>query len=190
MNSLRDRTSPTKRGKWISENLLCVVVPPPPPMIPQLPVNDTTAPTSARARLAVHRMKGASCSACHQLIDPAGLAFEHYDAVGRWRDTDSGAAIDATGNVPGSGAAFDGAVDLATQLKQDTRMQACVVRKLLTYALGRSLVLTPAAGEELDDGAGVTDLVARVTASGSLALLLDAVAHSPAMTMRIGDVQP
>src|SRR5450432_2089345 len=79
VNSLRDRTSPTKRGKWVSENLLCVVVPPPPPMIPQLPVQDTTAPTSARARLIVHRMKGATCNACHQLIDPMGLAFEHYD---------------------------------------------------------------------------------------------------------------
>jgi hypothetical protein len=188
VNSLRDRTSATKRGKWISENLLCVVVPPPPPMIPQLPVNDTTAPTSARDRLAVHRMKGATCNACHQLIDPMGLAFEHYDTVGRWRDTDQGAPIDVTGTVPVSGASFDGAVDLARQLKQDARLSTCVTRKLLTYALGRSLVMS--AGGELDDRAGVTDLTARATTPGSLALLLNAIAQSPAMTMRIGDVQP
>jgi hypothetical protein len=190
VNSLRDRTSPTRRGKWISENLLCVTVPPPPPMIPQLPAQDTTAPTSARARLLVHRMKGATCNACHQLIDPMGLGFEHYDAVGRWRDTDAGAAIDVTGNVPGTDAAFDGAVDLATELKQDARLQPCVARKLLTYALGRTLVLAPAPGDELDDAAGVADLVTRVGATGTLAQLVDAVAHSPAMTMRIGDVQP
>jgi hypothetical protein len=190
VNSLRDRTSPTKRGKWISENLLCVTVPPPPPMIPQLPAQDTTAPTSARARLMIHRMKGASCNACHQLIDPMGLAFEHYDAVGRWRDTDSGAAIDVTGNVPGTNAAFDGAVDLATELKQDARLEACVARKVLTYALGRTLVLSPGPTDELDDAAGLADLVTRVGAAGSLGALVDAVAHSPAMTMRIGDVQP
>jgi hypothetical protein len=190
VSSLRDRTSPTRRGKWLSENLLCVVVPPPPPMIPQLPAQDTTAPTSARARLLVHRMKGATCNACHQLIDPMGLGFEHYDAVGRWRDTDAGAAIDVTGQVPATGAAFDGAVDLAAQLQKDARLQACITRKLLTYALGRSLVMMPAAGDDLDDAAGVSDLVSRVGATGTLAQLLDAVAHSPAMTMRIGDVQP
>ena len=190
VNSLRDRTSPTKRGKWISENLLCVTVPPPPPMIPQLPAQDMTAPTSARARLMIHRMKGATCNACHQLIDPMGLGFEHYDAVGRWRDTDAGAALDVTGNVPGTSAPFDGAVDLAQQLQQDARLEACVARKLLTYALGRTLVLNPGATDELDDAAGLADLVTRTGATGSLAQLVDAVAHSPAMTMRIGDVQP
>jgi hypothetical protein len=189
--SLRDRTSPTKRGKWISENLLCVVVPPPPPMIPQLPVNDTTAPLSARDRLAVHRQKGSTCNGCHQLIDPLGLALEHYDAVGRWRDTDSGAVIDATGAVPITNVPFDGAISLAGALKQDSRFAACVVRKVLTYALGRSLVTSPGAGAELDDAAGVADLQKQTTApGGTLARLVDLVARSPAMTMRIGDVQP
>ena len=110
--------------------------------------------------------------------------------MGRWRDTDSGATLDVTGNVPVTGVSFDGAVTLAGALKQDPRFGSCVVRKLLTYGLGRSLILAPAAGDELDDAAGVGDLVARVTASGSLAQLLDAIAHSPAMTMRIGDMRP
>ncbi len=191
VQSLRERTSPTRRGKWISENLLCVTVPPPPPMIPQLPVSDPTAPTTARERLAVHRQKGSSCNGCHQLMDPLGLAFEHYDAVGRWRDTDAGAALDVTGNVPITNAAFDGAISLAATVKQDPRFSACVVRKLLTYALGRSLVVTPTAADELDDANGVTELGRQATApGGTLAGLVDLVAQSPAMTMRIGDVQP
>jgi hypothetical protein len=191
VTSLRDRTSPTRRGKWISENLLCVVVPPPPPMIPQLPVSTTTAPTSARERLAAHRLKGSTCNGCHQLIDPLGLAFEHYDTVGRWRDTDSGAVIDATGAVPVTNVAFDGAISLATALEADPRFGACVVRKLLTYALGRSLVTSPGPGAELDDAAGVADLQKQTMApGGTLARLVDLIARSPAMTMRIGDVQP
>ena len=90
VTSMRDRTSPTRRGKWVSENLLCVVIPPPPPMIPQLDPPSTTAPTSVRERLAQHRAKGSSCNGCHQFIDPMGFGLEHFDAVGRWRDTDNG----------------------------------------------------------------------------------------------------
>ena len=66
-----------------------------------------------------------------------------------------------------------------------------VVRKVLTYALGRSLVTSPGADAALDDAAGVADLQKQTTApGGTLARLVDLVARSPAMTMRIGDVQP
>jgi hypothetical protein len=189
--SLRDRTSPTRRGKWISENLLCVVVPPPPPQIPQLTVNNMTAPTSARERLVLHRQKGSACAACHQLIDPMGLALEHYDTVGRWRDTDLGAAIDTTGAIPITSVPFDGAVNLAQALREDARFTTCIVRKMLTYALGRSLVLSPAPGDEFNDQSGVDDLRMRAVGSASgFSQLMDVIARSPFMTMRIGDVQP
>jgi hypothetical protein len=188
VQSQRDRTSPTKRGKWISENLLCVIVPPPPPKIPQLDPNQSTAPTSARERLALHRQKGSTCNGCHQYIDPLGLALEHYDVVGRWRDTDLGAAIDATGEIPTTGVPFDGAISLANALKNDDRFAACIVRKFLTYALGRSLNLNPQPGDQLDDVAGVGDLTARLASGGSnLSLLVDLIAKSPMMTMRLGE---
>src|SRR6185369_3309859 len=119
VTSQRDRTSPTKRGKWISENLLCVIIPPPPPQIPQLPPQVTTAPTSVRERLEQHRQKGSTCNGCHQYIDPLGLAMEHYDTVGRWRDTDNGAAIDTTGTMPGTTVTFDGAASMAANVQAD-----------------------------------------------------------------------
>src|SRR5262249_58780206 len=188
VTSMRDRTSPTRRGKWVSENLLCVVIPPPPPMIPQLDPPSTTAPTSVRDRLAAHRAKGSSCNGCHQFIDPIGFGLEHFDAVGRWRDTDNGIPIDATGNVPGSDAPFDGAVSLAAAVGDDPRFLDCMVRKLMTYAVGRTLVMAPTAGSPMNDAAGLADIRTQL---GSTAprrdRLIGVVASSPAMTMRIGE---
>jgi hypothetical protein len=188
VTSQRDRTSPTRRGKWISENLLCVIIPPPPPQIPQLDPQVATAPTSVRDRLAQHRQKGTTCNGCHQYIDPLGLALEHYDTVGRWRDTDSGAAIDATGTMPVTGLPFDGAGSLATDIQGDGRFLDCVIRKLMTYALGRSLVAGATSGGPMDDTSGLADLRARLDAGdGRLATLVSLVATSPAMTMRLGE---
>jgi hypothetical protein len=191
VTSMRDRTSPTRRGKWVSENLLCFIIPPPPPMIPQLDPPSTTAPTSVRDRLAAHRAKGSTCNGCHQYIDPIGFGLEHFDAVGRWRDTDNGIAIDATGNVPGSNAPFDGAVTLAAAVGSDPRFLDCMIRKLMTYAVGRTLVTTPSSGSPMDDTAGLADIRQRLGSTDArLDHLIELVASSPAMTMRIGEESP
>jgi len=188
VTSMRDRTSPTRRGKWVSENLLCVVIPPPPPMIPQLEPSSTTAPTSVRERLAQHRAKGSSCAGCHTYIDPIGFGLEHFDAVGRWRDTDNGVAIDATGEVPVTNAPFDGAVALAGAIGDDPRFLDCMVRKLMTYAVGRTLVMKPAAGSPMDDTNGLADIRAQLGSTDArLDRLIELIAASPAMTMRIGE---
>jgi hypothetical protein len=187
---MRDRTSPTRRGKWVSENLLCFNIPAPPPMIPPLDPPSTTAPTTVRERLAQHRSNG-TCNACHQYIDPIGFGLEHFDPVGRWRDTDAGLPVDATGNVPGSDAPFDGAVSLAKAIGADPRFLDCVIQKLMTYALGRTLVTMPAAGGNFDDRAGLADLRARVGSSDApLSTVIELVASSPAMQMRIGEDMP
>ena len=149
-------------------------------MIPPLEPQSTTAPTTVRERLAAHRAKGSACNGCHQYIDPLGFGLEHYDAVGRWRDTDNGAAIDATGNVPGTNAPFDGAVSLAADIGADPRFLECMTRKLMTYALGRSLVD--------DDKNGIADIQARLGSSeGAFSHLVELIASSPAMTMRTGE---
>jgi hypothetical protein len=188
VNSQRDRTSPTRRGKWISENLLCVVIPPPPPKIPELVPNDQVMPTSTRERLEAHRRKGTTCNGCHQFMDPLGLAFEHYDVVGRYRDTDLGAAIDASGAVPTTDVPFDGAASLATALENDKRFANCVVQKLFTYALGRGLRVNAQPGDPIDDGSGLADVQAQLLAGGNrLSLLVQLIAQSPLMTMRVGE---
>jgi hypothetical protein len=69
-------------------------------------------------------------------MDAYGLAFEHYDAIGRWRDTDNGEAIDATGSLP-DGSSFDGVAQLAKIVKEDPRFVTCTTGKLFSYALGR-----------------------------------------------------
>lgn len=188
VTSQRDRTSPTRRGKWVSENLLCVVIPPPPPKIPELVANDMTMPTSTRDRLALHRQKGTTCNGCHQYMDPLGLAFEHYDAVGRYRDTDLGAAIDASGEIPITNVPFDGESSLTQALSQDPRVDDCVTRKLFTYALGRSLVTNAQPGSAIDDAAALADVKLQLFQSGErMATLLALIAQSPLMTMRTGE---
>lgn len=188
VTSMRDRTSPTRRGKWVSESLLCVTIPAPPPMIPPLETPPTGTASSVRDRLAQHSAKGTTCHSCHQFVDPIGFGLEHFDAVGRWRDNDGGAAIDAKGTLPQTSVTFDGATSLAAAIAGDPRFVDCVVRKLLTYALGRTLVTTPPSGSALDDRAGVADIVSRLgSSSGRFDQLIELIATSPAMTMRIGE---
>jgi len=188
VTSMRDRTSPTRRGKWVSENLLCLVVPAPPPMIPPLDTQPTSTPMTARDRLAQHRAKGSSCAACHELIDPIGFGLEHFDAVGLWRDSDGGATIDATGVLPVTGAPFDGAASLAAVVGRDPRFLDCVVKKLMTYALGRTVVTAPPAGSPLDDRVVLSDIVGKLGSSdGRFDRLVELIATSPAMTTRTGE---
>src|SRR6185436_11957759 len=98
VTSYANRTSPVLRGKWILENLIGSPPPPPPPNVPQLPETLGSGKVlSMRERMAQHRASPA-CAGCHQLMDPAGLSMENFDAIGRWRTrTESGAAVDASG---------------------------------------------------------------------------------------------
>ena len=133
MTSIPTRTSVVRRGEWVLSELLCSPPPPPPPNVPALPVTVTVG--TMRQRLEEHR-KNPACQSCHTQMDPIGFALEHYDAIGRWRDTDQGLPIDATGKTP-AGRAFDGGAELAKVVKDDPRFIDCATRKLFTYALGR-----------------------------------------------------
>jgi hypothetical protein len=127
-----NETSPTLRGKYIRERVLCESIPAPPPnVVPVLSAPDPNAPTM-RDRLAVHA-KDSACSVCHDQMDPLGLSLEHFDAIGRYRADDHGHALDTTGDL--DGAAFDGAAELSALLRDDPRSAACVVRQLYRYAV-------------------------------------------------------
>ncbi|HEX5661193.1 MAG TPA: DUF1592 domain-containing protein [Polyangiales bacterium] len=126
-----DGTSPTKRGKFIRERMLCQSIPAPPPEVSTvLPEPAANAPTM-RERLAVHNSV-ASCAGCHKLMDPIGLSLENFDAVGRWRKDDNGHALDVTGSLNGSD--FDGALQLAELLHDEESAIECVARQLYRYA--------------------------------------------------------
>ena len=133
------RTSPVKRGKWVLEQLLGTPPPPPPPNVPTLQEEQKvlTAAT-VRLRMEQHRAK-ASCAVCHSKLDPLGFGLENFDAIGGWRDTDAGVAVDSSGTLP-SGESFRGPDELKSILKSHTgQFVRCVAEKLLTYALGRGL---------------------------------------------------
>ena len=139
ISSYGNRTSPVLRGKWILSNFLGSPPPPPPPNVPLLRERaEGSKPLSLRERLAEHR-NNAACSTCHRVIDPPGFALENYDAVGRWRSDDNGAAIDASGSLPG-GEPFQGPRGLRSALLERPELfVSTLTEKLLTYALGRGL---------------------------------------------------
>ena len=102
LNAHADSTSPTRRGKFIREVLLCQAIPPPPPNVkttlPEDPAGQ--APRTMRQKLAQHRSV-AACASCHARMDPIGLGLENFDAIGAYRSTDVGQPIDASGDLDG-----------------------------------------------------------------------------------------
>jgi mono/diheme cytochrome c family protein len=139
--SYGDRTSPVLRGAWVMDKLLGT--PPTPP-----PANTATdlsqkageAPKTVRARLEQHRDK-ASCNQCHGVIDPIGLAFENFDAIGEWRamDRQANAPIDAKTVLP-NGVPINGVVDLRAQLvERPATFAEAFTEKLMMYAINRQL---------------------------------------------------
>jgi len=136
------RTSPVKRGQFILENILGTPTPPPPPDIPSL--EDTIKnlagrePTT-REVMEVHR-KDALCASCHNRMDPLGLAFENFNALGMFRTTERKSPIDASGKLL-TGRTFSNAMELKKILVNEYRddFYRCLTEKLLTYALGRGL---------------------------------------------------
>ena len=130
-------TQPVLRGVWVLENILGTPPPPPPKDVPAL-TPDTQGSISPRALLAAHT-KDAACAACHQRIDPVGLALENYDPVGRWRTVWPGTkiAIDPAG-VLADGTVIKDPRDLKAWIVRNIdQFSQCVAEKLMTYAIGR-----------------------------------------------------
>jgi mono/diheme cytochrome c family protein len=142
------RTSPVTRGKWFLTTFLGVAPPSPPPNVPAFverkqDTTGNTRPPTMREALQMHRIS-ATCSACHQIFEPMGLALENFDATGSWRTLDEGQPIDASGLMP-DGTKITGVVDLRNALRSrySDQFAEVVAEKLLTYAVGR--------GTEFDD---------------------------------------
>jgi hypothetical protein len=137
------RTSPVKRGNWVVKNILGERIPPPPAVVPELPRDEAKMDLPLRDMLARHRAD-ASCAGCHARFDALGLAFEGFGPVGEVRNRDlAGRAIDARATFPG-GFEGDGLAGLRGYIR-DRRQDDFVNNfcgKLLSYALGRSLILS------------------------------------------------
>jgi hypothetical protein len=135
-----DRTSPVKRGLFVLDNFLGTPTPPPPANVPALEASEKDfgehEPT-LRESLQLHREKPL-CASCHNRMDPIGLAFENFNAMGMWRDTERKQPIVAPGQLV-TGETFSSVIELkrilATEHRQD--FYRTLSTRLLTYAVGR-----------------------------------------------------
>jgi hypothetical protein len=138
------RTSPVKRGYWVVRRLLGENIPPPPAQVPELPSDEAKlGDLTLRQALARHRADQA-CAGCHDRFDTIGLAFEGYGPVGELRTFDlGGRPVDTRATFPGAGGVEGTGVDgLRDYLDRNRRGEFVdnLCRKLLAYALGRSLL--------------------------------------------------
>lgn len=171
-------TSPVLRGKLVRERVLCQGLPPPPADVPPQPAAE---PGQSNADVAEQHMNKPGCVDCHRLMDPIGLAFENYDAIGRWREHDNGVAVDASGellatDVDGS---FVGVAGLVDRLRTSEQVQQCVAAQWFEFGLGRRL------GD--DDSCSADAIADAVVAGAELEDLLVAIATSPAFRVRRPD---
>ena len=153
-NSTGEQSHPIRRAVWLLDRLLDSPPAPPPPDVPELnPDEPNLAGLPLKRQLEIHRTKEA-CNQCHRRIDPWGVAFEHYDAIGQWREEvqtitkkkktpAKPAPVVAQATLPG-GHHIDGLEALKDHLlmHEKKRFARALVAKLLSYALGRSLELS------------------------------------------------
>jgi hypothetical protein len=131
------KNSPTERGKFVLQFLLCRTVPPPPadvvPNLPEPPPGGATL----QELLEMH-MEDPACSSCHALTDPVGFAYEHFDTIGRFRTEDeNGKPIDGSGAIDGIGE-WDNASDLGAILATSEEAGRCVIKNLVRGKIGHT----------------------------------------------------
>jgi hypothetical protein len=177
-NSQPGWTSPTKRGAWVLEQLLCAPPPPVPDDLMIEPLPEPPPGQTKREQLELHR-KEERCAGCHALMDPIGLGLENFDAIGGYRTVDNTKPVDASGVLEGK--PFAGLRELTDLLKTDERLSGCFARQLLTYAVGRSF--HSASGQS-----DVSALVQSVSSGGHPGMhdLIEAVVRSEAFRTRRG----
>ncbi|MEO2167098.1 MAG: DUF1588 domain-containing protein [bacterium] len=141
LHSHPGRSSPTLRGAFLRESILCQIVPPAPADVEFALFNDDQNEElrTARERLKVHSSDG-SCRGCHQLTDPIGLGLENFDAIGRYRRKENGAPIDPGGEI--DGVSFADHRELGAAIAAHPRLVECLVTNLYRFAVGREEVET------------------------------------------------
>ena len=137
-HSHANQTSPVHRGLAVRKNLLCTDLPDPPMNVDNTPPEPDPNATT-RQRFEQHRADP-RCIGCHALLDPIGVGFEGYDAVGRYRTAENGLPLDTVGELVDAGAAsgpFNGAVELAQRLSNSAEVRDCVKKQWFRFSLGR-----------------------------------------------------
>lgn len=145
-------TSPTLRGKFVREALMCQGMPAPPPdVVTELPAGEEYK--TMRDRLAGHKKK--ECAGCHDLMGPIGLGLENFDGIGVFRLVENGVTLDTSEEVIGLGL-FDGPRELGTILRDSPDVTRCMVRNLFRHATGHLELLSEKVALDEVDGAFAT----------------------------------
>ena len=157
-----NQTSPVRRGLFVRRNVLCEELPPPPPNAGAVP--DVNSNATTRERFAQHTSTP-FCKSCHQYIDSIGLGFERFDAIGQYRETENGKAVDPSGDLNDplmlgerKSNPFSTLPQLAQALAAAPRAEACFVQQAFRYARGYR--------EELADQCTLSTLRTRFRESG------------------------
>jgi hypothetical protein len=159
------QSDPIHRGVLINLNVLCekIVAPPNLPPLPELQPSQTN-------RQRVHNHTNTCGAGCHDTrINPIGFAFENYDAIGAWRNTDNGQPVDAsaTYRLDGQTLTYSNGIELARKLAESRRVHDCYATNWLEYALGRKPITAEAESIKIISnaslgGAGAKALLARI----------------------------
>ncbi|UUO04660.1 DUF1592 domain-containing protein [Blastopirellula sp. J2-11] len=139
------RHRPVHRGKYILETFFGKSPPPPPANVDPIPTNPVDSPKSTlRQKLQAH-VHDATCASCHRKIDPLGLAFENFDAIGHWRTQESvrgsgeDPAVDPSGQLA-DGRSFQTPAEFKHLMLQDIdKFNAAFIEKLATYGMRRAM---------------------------------------------------
>jgi mono/diheme cytochrome c family protein len=173
------RHRPVHRGVWLSETILGKTPPPPPANVPAIEPNPPQSPKATlREKLEAHR-NDANCAACHARIDPLGIAWDNYDAIGQWRTREKVAAgvgedpaVNPTGVMP-DGRTFKDAEEFKQRLLEDRdKVARAFIEHLCTYGLRRALAfddqedLNAIQSEAKKNQYRVKDIVRAVALSG------------------------
>ena len=178
------RHRPVHRGVWLSEAIFAKTPPPPPANVDPIEPNPPDSPKATiRQKLEAHA-QDANCAACHRKIDPLGMAFDQYDAIGQWRTHErveqgkgEDPLVDASGELP-DGRAFADAAEFKRLLLDDRdRFAHAFVEHLCTYGLRRVMTV--------DDRDEIEKIVERAREKGhKLKDIIRAVASSDLMQKR------
>ncbi len=172
MNSDGKDSHPLKRGVWMLERILHDPPPPPPPNVPEVDLTDPEIlKMTLKERIADHRNR-AACVSCHSRIDPWGIAFENYDAVGAYRTHIQNEPVDATSELFNQQtlAGMNGLKRYLLTDRQDQFAQA-MVHKMIAYSLGRPLSfgdrvdIDNLTGQFRRNGDGLGDLIHLIISS-------------------------
>lgn len=135
LNAHETMTSPTYRGRFIRQSVLCQEIPPPPPGVnTTLPATDPGTPQTLRQRLESLHLQDRTCAGCHLRMDPLGFGLENFDAIGAYRTTENGLPIDPRGTLDGN--KFNSARELAALVRDHPSLTQCLARRVYRYATG------------------------------------------------------